>query len=291
MEIIIGKNAGFCYGVKRAVEGTEKELEKSKKIYCLGELVHNKDVIKKLEEKGLVTINNIESAKGSCIIRAHGEPIETYNKAKDLNINLIDLTCHNVLKNHRLVHEYHENGYYILLLGTKSHPENIGTISYCKGDGECVDLDELDNAINKIKKQNIEKIFVLAQTTYSVSKFHECSKIIEEKLAGKEIKIMNTICNATEIRQKETEELSKKVDCMIIVGGKNSSNTKKLFDISKVNCPNTILVENVEEVNFKELEKCNKVGIMAGASTPSFSYEIKKIKYGGIYEKMLSYDK
>ena len=150
MEIIIGKNAGFCYGVKRAVEGTEKELEKSKEIYCLGELVHNKDVIKKLEEKGLVTINNIESAKGSCIIRAHGEPSRTYKKAKELNINLIDLTCPNVLKNHRLVHEYHENGYYILLLGTKSHPENIGTISYCKGDGECVDLDELDNAINKI---------------------------------------------------------------------------------------------------------------------------------------------
>lgn len=274
MEVIIGKNAGFCYGVKRAVDGAKKELEKNKKVYCLGELVHNKEVVNSLEEKGLITIDNIEKAEGTCIIRAHGEPKETYDLAKKLNINLVDFTCPNVLKNHKLVQEYYENGYYTILLGTSTHPENIGTISYCDGYGTCIDIEELENVLEEINQKEIEKIFVLAQTTYSIKKFEECSKKIKEKLNSKEIEIKNTICNATEIRQKETEELSKKVDYMIIVGGKNSSNTKKLYDIAKSNCDNVALVEKIPEINLKELEIYDKVGIMAGASTPNESFEL-----------------
>lgn len=274
MKVIIGKNAGFCYGVKRAVDGAKKELEKNKKVYCLGELVHNKEVVNSLEEKGLITIDNIEKAEGTCIIRAHGEPKETYDLAKKLNINLVDFTCPNVLKNHKLVQEYYENGYYTILLGTSTHPENIGTISYCDGYGTCIDIEELENVLEEIKQKEIEKIFVLAQTTYSIKKFEECSKKIKEKLNSKEIEIKNTICNATEIRQKETEELSKKVDYMIIVGGKNSSNTKKLYDIAKSNCDNVALVEKIPEINLKELEIYDKVGIMAGASTPNESFEL-----------------
>ena len=274
MEVIIGKNAGFCYGVKRAVDGAKKELEKNKKVYCLGELVHNKEVVNSLEEKGLITIDNIKKAEGTCIIRAHGEPKETYDLAKKLNINLVDFTCPNVLKNHKLVQEYYENGYYTILLGTSTHPENIGTISYCDGYGTCIDIEELENVLEEINQKEIEKIFVLAQTTYSIKKFEECSKKIKEKLNSKEIEIKNTICNATEIRQKETEELSKKVDYMIIVGGKNSSNTKKLYDIAKSNCDNVALVEKIPEINLKELEIYDKVGIMAGASTPNESFEL-----------------
>lgn len=274
MEVIIGKNAGFCYGVKRAVDGAKKELEKNKKVYCLGELVHNKEVVNSLEEKGLITIDNIEKAEGTCIIRAHGEPKETYDLAKKLNINLVDFTCPNVLKNHKLVQEYYENGYYTILLGTSTHPENIGTISYCDGYGTCIDIEELENVLEEIKQKEIEKIFVLAQTTYSIKKFEECSKKIKQKLNGKEIEIKNTICNATEIRQKETEELSKKVDYMIIVGGKNSSNTKKLYDIAKSNCDNVALVEKISEISLEELEIYDKVGIMAGASTPNESFEL-----------------
>lgn len=274
MKVIIGKNAGFCYGVKRAVDGAKKELEKNKKVYCLGELVHNKEVVNSLEEKGLITIDNIEKAEGTCIIRAHGEPKETYDLAKKLNINLVDFTCPNVLKNHKLVQEYYENGYYTILLGTSTHPENIGTISYCDGYGTCIDIEELENVLEEINQKEIEKIFVLAQTTYSIKKFEECSKKIKEKLNSKEIEIKNTICNATEIRQTETEELSKKVDYMIIVGGKNSSNTKKLYDIAKSNCDNVALVEKIPEINLKELEIYDKVGIMAGASTPNESFEL-----------------
>ena len=274
MEIIIGKNAGFCYGVKRAVEGAKKELENSKKVFCLGELVHNKEVIKDLEEKGLIKVDDIKKAEGTCIIRAHGELKETYEKAKELNINLVDFTCPNVLKNHKLVKEYYEKGYYTILLGTSTHPENIGTISYCDGYGICIDIEELENVLEEIIQKEIEKIFVLAQTTYSIKKFEECTKKIKEKLLNKEIEIKNTICNATEIRQKETEDLSKRVDYMIIVGGKNSSNTKKLYDIAKNNCKNTILVERISEINLELLEKYDKIGIMAGASTPSSSYTV-----------------
>lgn len=274
MKVIIGKNAGFCYGVRRAVDGAKKELERNKKVFCLGELVHNKEVVNSLEEKGLITIDNIEKAEGTCIIRAHGEPKETYDLAKKLNINLVDFTCPNVLKNHKLVQEYYKNGYYTILLGTSTHPENIGTISYCDGYGTCIDIEELENVLEEINQKEIEKIFVLAQTTYSIKKFEECSKKIKEKLNSKEIEIKNTICNATEIRQKETEELSKKVDYMIIVGGKNSSNTKKLYDIAKSNCDNVALVEKIPEINLKELEIYDKVGIMAGASTPNESFEL-----------------
>lgn len=276
MEIIIGKSAGFCYGVKRAIEGATLELKKYKRIYALGELVHNKEVINSLEEKGLVTINDIEKAKEICIIRAHGEPKKTYEKAKKLNIKLVDFTCPNVIKNHKLVEEYHNKGYYVILLGNPNHPENIGTISYCDGYGVCIDIEQIDEVKEYINKEKIKKILILAQTTYSLSKFYNCIEKIKSNLKDKEIEIINTICKATEIRQKETEELSKKVDCMIIVGGKNSSNTNKLYDISKNNCKNTMLVENIDEINFKNLECYSKVGIMAGASTPDSSFKKAK---------------
>ena len=278
MKIIIGKSAGFCYGVNRAVQGAEKELQKCQSLYCLGELVHNQDIIQKLENKGLKIISNIEQAKGRCIIRAHGEPKETYEKAKNLNLELIDFTCQNVLKNHKIVEEYFEKGYFILLLGDQKHPENIGTISYCNGYGMCANAnEEIEKAISHIKKENISKILILAQTTYSSAKFDEYANYIEKELREcKEIKVLKTICNATEIRQKETEEIAKKVEYMIIVGGENSSNTRKLYDIAKTYCKNVMLVKNINEIDKDQIQRYNIIGIMAGASTPSESFKIVK---------------
>ena len=272
MEIIIGKTSGFCGGVQNVVTKTEKKLDEEKKtIYCLGEIVHNRQVIEKLEKKGLKIVENIEDVKDEAIIRAHGVPKEIYTKAEEKGINLIDLTCPKVLQIHKIAQQYAEKNYYIILIGVKNHPESEGTISFCGENSYLLEeKDEIETVIEKIEKSNLHKIFIMAQTTYKLTKFEEIVKEIKEKIGNKyEIEIKNTICEATRKRQEETVELSKKVDVMIIVGGKNSSNTKKLYDIAKENCKNALICETVKELDIQEIKKYEKIGIMAGASTPS----------------------
>ena len=246
MEIIVGKTAGFCYGVKRAVDGAKEEVNNIKKIYCLGEIVHNKQVVEELEDDGITFINTIEEAKGKTIIRAHGVAKNIYEKAKELNIKLIDYTCPNVLKIHKIADEYYSKGYFIVLCGNKRHPENIGTISHCGNNYFVIEKeDETFKALQYFKKSKLQKLLLISQTTYSLEKFYVIEEIIKNELENdKEIVIKNTICKATELRQKETEEISNKVDYMIIIGGTNSSNTKKLFDIAKSNCNNSIISED-----------------------------------------------
>lgn len=269
--IEIGKYAGFCGGVTNSVKKTEKALEEYKKIYCLGELVHNKQVVEKLEEKGLIVVKDLEEVEdnSNVIIRAHGITKEVYDKAKKRNINLIDLTCPKVLKIHDQVSSYRDKDYYIILVGTKTHPEVIGTISFC-GDNSVVveNIDELDEIIKSINK---EKVVVFAQTTYKESLFNEITSYLKEKLVDKDLVIENTICNATHLRQEECKKMAKNKDCMIIIGGKNSSNTKKLYEVSKEYCNNTYLIETVDELNKEELKNYKNIGIMAGASTPKES--------------------
>ena len=234
MEIILGKKSGFCYGVQNAVEKAEKEVASSKEtIYCLGELVHNKTVTSNLENKGLVFIENLEQAKGKTIIRAHGIEKKVYEDAKKRNIELIDLTCPNVLKIHDLAYEYSEKGYYIILIGKKGHPETIGTISFCGKHSKIIsDVDEIDQLIIDIEKANSKKVLVISQTTYSLKKFDDIVNEISNRISKNiHLEVMNTICLATELRQKETDEISKQADIMIVVGGKNSSNTTKLYEI------------------------------------------------------------
>lgn len=274
MEIIVGKTAGFCYGVKRAVEGAKSEIEKTKEpIYCLGEIVHNRQVIEMLEKEGITFIEDINLAKGNTIIRAHGVKKEIYNVAKKNNIEIKDYTCPNVLKVHKIAEEYSKNGYYIFLCGSKEHPENIGTISYCGKNSTIIETEnEVYKALEKFKQSNSKKLLLISQTTYSVEKFHNIEEIIKNKVAENiELVIENTICKATELRQKETEKIAKEVEYMIIVGGKNSSNTKKLYDLANKNCKNTICVETVQELNLEEIKKYKIIGVMAGASTPQES--------------------
>lgn len=273
MEIIVGKRAGFCYGVRNAVQKSEEILKENKEVFCLGELVNNKQVVGKLENSGLKVIDKIEDAQNKVIIRAHGITKEIYHKADKLNLELFDFTCPNVLQIHKIAEEYANNGYYIFLIGMKNHPESIGTFSFC---GEHTSLiekeDEIDEAIKDFKQSNIKKLLIIVQTTFSLEKFYNYVDQITQKLNKNiDIEIKNTICNATRIRQEETKDIAKKVQYMIIIGGKNSSNNQKLFEIAKENCPNTTIVETKDELDIKTIKQFEKIGIMAGASTPDDS--------------------
>lgn len=275
MDIVLGKTAGFCYGVRNAVQKAEEKLKEHKKVSCLGELVHNGQVIKKLERLGLRIVEKVEDSNNKIIIRAHGIAKEIYHKAQKLNIEVFDFTCPNVLKIHKIADEHYKKGYYIFLIGGKKHPESIGTISFCGNNSYLIEKEEeIDEAVKNLKESNIKKLLIIVQTTFSLEKFNAYVKKIKEKIGDDiELKVKNTICNATKIRQEETCEISKKVQCMIIIGGKNSSNTKKLYDIARENCKNTMIVETKDELDVNVVKKFEKVGIMAGASTPDDSIE------------------
>lgn len=280
MKIIVGKTAGFCYGVKRAVESSQKLAisNSNNTIYCLGELVHNKQVIQELQSKGIKFIENIQDVnEQNCkvIIRAHGVPKHIYEDAKNKEIQLEDFTCPNVLKIHRIVEQYKKDGYYIFLTGSENHPEVQGIISHCDGKYSIIENDkEIDEALKKLKDSEYKKLLLVSQTTYSLQKFKNIEKIISDRLE-EDIQIVteNTICLATEVRQKETEKISNKVTKMIIIGGRNSSNTKKLYEIAVQNCKNTICIETHNELENFEIEDNDIIGIMAGASTPQSSID------------------
>ena len=277
MEIIVGKTSGFCYGVKTTIEKTEKILEdnKSDEIYCLGELVHNKTIIDDFKAKGIKFVNDIEEAKKTTIIRAHGIEKNIYEKAKRRNIELIDLTCPSVLKIHEIVEKYAKNDYYIFLVGKKEHPETIGTYSFC-GKNSCIisKSSDVEKTLENFSKTNLDKTLIIVQTTYSKKEFEEIVEKIKENLPQNILlEIKNTICKATELRQEETKSMSKKVDLMVIVGGKNSSNTNKLYEIAKANCKKAIFVETKEEIDKNTIRDFERVGIMAGASTPQKSID------------------
>lgn len=272
MEILVGKTAGFCAGVINAVSKTEAELEKKQKLYCLGELTHNSVVMNELKQKGLDVVEQLEDVPSgeNVIIRAHGVPPEVYEQAKHKNINLIDLTCPKVLKIHKQVEDYVKNRYFLFLTGKKNHPEVVGICGYGKEQLIVIEsLEDIEEAIRKMKKNR--KVALISQTTFSMGKFEQIARALKEKIAN--IEINNTICMATKIRQEETEKISKEVSAMIIIGGKNSSNTKKLYEIACKNCENVYLIETKDELNLEQMQRFEKIGIMAGASTPRKSIE------------------
>ena len=294
MEIILGKRSGFCYGAGGAVEKANNVIlnNKEEKIYCLGELVHNKQVIDDLKDKGIIFIDDIdeinertkesekEERKIKLIIRAHGIEKNIYEKASKRNIELLDYTCPNVLEVHKIVEEFVNKDYYIVIMGEKSHPETIGTYSFANGRGIVLEKEEdIKKVVKFIKERSVSKLLIIAQTTFSLEKFNKYVEIIKEILnkenANIEIEVRNTICNATKLRQEETEEISSNVDYMIVIGGKKSANSIKLYEISKKNCKNTVFIETYKELEDKveEITMCSKVGIMAGASTPKKSID------------------
>lgn len=267
MEIIIGENAGFCYGVQRAVDGALKETKKGE-IYCLGEIVHNQNVINNLEKEGIKFIKNIEEAKSKTIIRAHGVPKEVYNRAKTMNIELIDLTCPSVLKIQKIAEEYSKKGFFIILVGKYNHPEVIGIESHCGNKYKIIgDKDEIPKLLNQIK--NEDNILLISQTTHSSKKFDEIVEVLKQNLnKDTNLEIKKTICPSTEARQKETKEIAKVVDLMIIIGDKRSSNTNKLYEIACTYCAKVLFIADENELDLSQIKGAKKIGIMAGASTP-----------------------
>ena len=270
MEVILGKTSGFCFGVKNSVDGAKKELKNSSNVYCLGEIVHNEEVIKDLEKKGLNIINDIKDANGKVIIRAHGATKEVYEIAQIKNIELLDFTCPFVTKIHETVINYSRKNYFIFLLGIKSHPETIGTISFCGANSYLIEnLDDIQNAINSFENSGLKDLLIISQTTFSVSLFETIVDKVKSQIdLSVNCEVKNTICNTTSIRQKEAEEISKKVDLMIVIGGKHSSNTKKLYEVTSRNCKNALLVQTKADLNYEYLQTFSKIGIIAGASTP-----------------------
>ena len=272
MNIVIGKTSGFCNGVSNTVKKAEEAIS-NEKVYCLGEIVHNERVINDLEKNGMITITNIEEVPNNSkvIIRAHGELKSTYERANEKGIEILDLTCGKI-KAIRVKISKKLADHYIIIIGKKNHPESLGVLSF-SGDNSSIveEKKDVDMIKEKINSSNMNKIYVVSQTTYNSDKFDEIVSYINENI-NKEIVIDKTICDATSKRQNETKELSKNVDTMIIVGGKKSSNTKELEIIAKEYCNNVILVQDKNDINSSMIIG-NNIGIMAGASTPNIVVE------------------
>ena len=274
MEIIVGKTSGFCNGVKYTVVKANEMIDKYKELFCLGQIVHNERVIKDLEEKGMKTINNIEECPSNTrlIIRAHGEVKSVYEDAKKRNIELIDLTCGKIKVIRNKINKK-VNDHFIIIIGKKNHPETLGVQSFSGHNSYILEnKEDIEECLKKIDKSKLTKAFVVSQTTFNSEKFDYLVDQISKKNKY-EIVVDKTICNATSDRQKETEQLSKDVDLMIIVGGKNSSNTKELEVISKKNCAKVYLIQDYKDLQNIKISKENKIGIMAGASTPEIVVE------------------
>ncbi len=283
-EIKLAKFAGFCYGVKRAVETVKKLKAENpdKKVSVLGELIHNTDVINELESLGINTITEIpEHGEGICVVRSHGESPEVIEKIKNAGFTTVDLTCPDVKKVQHTAIELAKNGYYVVIVGKSEHPEVIAIKANAKLWSDKVvvatEIEQLKNFEKEIKSH--KKVGVVVQTTQRITTLN---KIVEYLTSiAKEIHIANTICQSTSMRQSEAKELAKESDLVIVVGSKKSANTTHLAEILK-DITKTIHIENDTELdNYKELiEKAQKIGITAGASTPQNIIEkvIKKLE-------------
>lgn len=268
IDIILAKNAGFCFGVRRAIELVDKTLERnSDNVYSLGPVIHNEFVLDKLAKKGLKIIDKSDLTNifnSTIVIRSHGVEKNIYDIIDKNNNKIVDLTCPFVKKIHKLVEKYADLGKYIIVIGDPNHAEVQAIISYANNDISVISSKE---DINGLKIPENQEIVVLFQTTANIEKSKKLVDILTNLFYNKCL-VVNTICNATIDRQNEVNEISKNVDSMIIIGSKQSSNTKKLYEVSKVNCDNTYLINDVSELSKIKFIKNQKVGISAGASTP-----------------------
>ncbi len=264
--ITLAEYSGFCFGVKEAIKRTEQTIEQYKNnsvsIYTCGPLIHNKTVTDELANKGVSIIKDPEDAEiGSVVVvRSHGEPEAFYQKTESRNITVIDATCPFVKKIQHLVRKAKNNGYHIVVVGDSTHPEVIGINGWCNNEAKIV------SSVSDAEDICENNLFVVAQTTITTELFQNVVAYLESQ--GKELIVHNTICHATEERQKSCKQTAMESDLMVIIGGRESSNSKKLYEIAKKYCVNSYFVENKESLPLKEIEKCNRIGIAAGASTP-----------------------
>ncbi|MCI8527911.1 MAG: 4-hydroxy-3-methylbut-2-enyl diphosphate reductase [Lachnospiraceae bacterium] len=273
MEVRLAEYSGFCFGVKRAVDTVNEQIKNGKNIYTYGPIVHNEEVVKELSCKGVRVIESREEllqlssetmSQASVIIRAHGVPEEIYHILEEKNLECIDATCPFVARIQKKVEQESTAGCHIVIVGNAGHPEVEGIIGWCKGPvtvlGDIAEAEQFQLSEEK-------KICIVAQTTFNYKKFYNIVEILEKK--GYNSTVANTICNATEERQRSARELAAKADVMIVIGGKHSSNTRKLYEICSEECANTYFIQTLDDLHLELPKAVRLVGITAGASTPN----------------------
>lgn len=267
-EVTTAKSAGFCFGVKRAVDMVYDEAKKGERVYTLGPIIHNQQVVEDLEKKGVKVIDSVNDINNgydaTVIIRSHGVPEKVIKALREKNVNIVDATCPFVLKIHKIVKEASQNGKNIIIIGSDNHPEVEGIKGWCVN--EPVVLESVEEAEN-YTVDGAKKLCVVSQTTFNYKKFKDIVDILSKK--SYDIDVMNTICNATEERQTEAGTIARQSDAMLVIGGKHSSNTQKLYEICRKECENTYFIQTLDDLDLKQLQSFRSVGITAGASTPN----------------------
>ncbi len=265
MEVIVAKTAGFCFGVKRAVEKVYANAD-NEHVYTYGPIIHNEQVVADLEKHGVRVVEEDTDLsvlpKGTVVVRAHGASRDEFDRLRKSGMEIEDATCPFVSKIYRIVEEESAAGRTVVIIGNAAHPEVKGIKGWSGPDTYVV------GSVEEAKNINIlsQKISIVSQTTFNLKKFQEIVEIFDKK--GYDIKCLNTICNATEVRQTEARQIASQVDAMIVIGGKNSSNTQKLFEICKEECSNTYYIQTAEDMDFTTIRGMQRIGITAGASTP-----------------------
>jgi 4-hydroxy-3-methylbut-2-enyl diphosphate reductase len=270
MEVIVAKTAGFCFGVERAVNKVYEQIEKtSQPIYTYGPIIHNEEVVKDLEAKGVKLIADrkeleaLTEGEGVIIIRSHGVSREVYEIAEKKGLTIVDATCPFVKKIHRLVERECAAGNQVVIIGNEQHPEVEGIKGW--GDAHTVVIQTPEEVEDFVPKAGA-KLSIVSQTTFNYNNFKELVEKFFKK--GYDILVLNTICNATQERQVEAKEIASKVDAMIVIGGKNSSNTQKLYEICLKECKHTYYIQTLGDFDPESVNSVRNVGITAGASTP-----------------------
>ena len=279
-EVIVAKSAGFCFGVKRAVQTCYDQAENGRRpIFTYGPIIHNEQVVDDLKSRGVQVIHDMDELKqireGTVIIRSHGVPEEVCDQVLCQGLDLVDATCPFVKKIHHIVRERSENGEEIIIIGSRDHPEVQGIIGWVKGPVTVIQTQEEAEEFCRSQKNVIgkpKKICIVSQTTFNLNKFNNLVEILRN-LRYSSLDVLNTICNATEERQTEARELSARCNAMIVIGGKNSSNTQKLFEICKGECSNTFFIQKLVDLDIRRLPSSGCLGITAGASTPNILIE------------------
>lgn len=263
VKITIADSAGFCFGVKRAIDLAQDIASKNKAVYTFGPLIHNPQEVSRLEKENIKVIEDYSKIeKGVLVLRTHGIPLDIYeNLSKKKNIKIVDAACPFVKKAQDIIKELSKDSEQIVIVGEKKHPEVVALVSY--GKGKCLVVEDKKDVKN-VKKTDI--IYIVSQTTQSPKKFEE---IVNEISKISQVKVFNTICRATFDRQTAAEKLAKEVDVMIVIGGKNSGNTTRLYQICS-NITKTYHIENVDEIEISWFNNVKTVGITAGASTPDW---------------------
>ena len=267
MEVILAKTSGFCFGVRRAVDTVYEQTGRKDKIYTYGPIIHNEEVVKDLEDKGVKVLNSMEELEtldeGTIIIRSHGVPKSICERIAAKGLECIDATCPFVKRIHKIVEKESENGRRIIIIGNDGHPEVEGIKGWSKT--PAVVIESWEEA-TEFRAEIGEKLCIVSQTTFNYKKFKDLVEILDKKRYDKIV--VNTICNATEERQTEARQIAGEVDAMIVIGGSHSSNTQKLFEICRNECENTYYIQTVCDLDLEVLRSTGLVGITAGASTP-----------------------